>query len=126
MNAWSGDPGGLVWTGGSAGSIDHLIIAALAKESELDPSEITFIPKSGGGEAIQTLLAGTTDVAVTGYNEIADQVESGRIRALAISAPQRIDGVDLPTLTEAGYDVDLVNWRGCWPLPGSPTSSSPS
>ncbi|TDT33737.1 tripartite tricarboxylate transporter family receptor [Naumannella halotolerans] len=45
VNAWSGDPGGLVWTGGSAGSIDHLIIAALAKESELDPSEITFIPK---------------------------------------------------------------------------------
>lgn len=118
VNAWSGDPGGLVWTGGSAGSIDHLIIAALAKESELDPSEITFIPKSGGGEAIQTLLAGTTDVAVTGYNEIADQVESGRIRALAISAPQRIDGVDLPTLTEAGYDVDLVNWRGVLAAPG--------
>ncbi|MDN5727301.1 MAG: hypothetical protein L0G99_15435 [Propionibacteriales bacterium] len=108
----------MTWTGGSAGSIDHLIVAALAMDIGVDASQITFIPKAGGGEAIQTLLADTTDVAVTGYNEIADQIESGRVRALAISAPKRLDGVDLPTLTEAGYNVELVNWRGVLAPPG--------
>ncbi|GAB3746565.1 Bug family tripartite tricarboxylate transporter substrate binding protein [Microlunatus parietis] len=116
--AWRQDPKAVTWTGGSAGSIDHLIIAALALEVGVDPAGMTFIPKSGGGEAMQTLLNGTTDVAVTGYNEIADQVESGRVRALAISAPDRLPGVDLPTLVEAGYQVDLVNWRGVLAPPG--------
>lgn len=116
--AWRQDPKAVTWTGGSAGSIDHLIIAALALDVGVDPAGMTFIPKSGGGEAMQTLLNGTTDVAVTGYNEIADQVESGRVRALAISAPERLPGVDLPTLVEAGYQVDLVNWRGVLAPPG--------
>jgi putative tricarboxylic transport membrane protein len=116
--AWRKDPKAVTWTGGSAGSIDHLIIAALALDVGVDPAGMTFIPKSGGGEAMQTLLNGTTDVAVTGYNEIADQVESGRVRALAISAPDRLPGVDLPTLVEAGYQVDLVNWRGVLAPPG--------
>lgn len=116
--AWRKDPKAVTWTGGSAGSIDHLIVAALALEVGVDPAGMTFIPKSGGGEAMQTLLNGTTDVAVTGYNEIADQVESGRVRALAISAPDRLPGLDLPTLIEAGYQVDLVNWRGVLAPPG--------
>ncbi|MFC7619621.1 Bug family tripartite tricarboxylate transporter substrate binding protein [Microlunatus sp. GCM10028923] len=116
--AWRKDVKAVTWTGGSAGSIDHLIIAALALDVGVDPAGMTFIPKSGGGEAMQTLLNGTTDVAVTGYNEIADQVESGRVRALAISAPDRLPGVDLPTLVEAGYQVDLVNWRGVLAPPG--------
>jgi putative tricarboxylic transport membrane protein len=116
--AWRPDPKAVTWTGGSAGSIDHLIVAALALEVGVDPAAMTFIPKSGGGEAMQTLLNGTTDVAVTGYNEIADQVESGRVRALAISAPDRLAGVDLPTLVELGHQVDLVNWRGVLAPPG--------
>ncbi|WP_217428553.1 Bug family tripartite tricarboxylate transporter substrate binding protein [Microlunatus speluncae] len=116
--AWKQDPKAVTWTGGSAGSIDHLIIAALALEVGVDPAAMTFIPKSGGGEAMQTVLNGTSDVAVTGYNEIADQVESGRVRALAISAPERLPGVDLPTLTELDYGVDLVNWRGVLAPPG--------
>lgn len=116
--AWSEDPDGIVWTGGSAGSIDHLIIAQLALDQDLPASEITFIPKSGGGEAIQTLLAGTTDVAVTGYNEVEDQIAAGRVKALAVSSPERLEGVDIPTLIELGYAVDLVNWRGLLAPPG--------
>ena len=30
----------------------------------------------------------------------------------ALSAPQQLDGVDIPTFEELGYAVDLVNWRG--------------
>ncbi len=116
--AWRQDPKAVTWTGGSAGSIDHLIVAALALEVGVDPAAMTFIPKSGGGEAMTTLLNGTTDVAVTGYNEIADQVEAGRVRAVAISAPDRLAGIDLPTLVELDYQVDLVNWRGVLAPPG--------
>ncbi|MFJ6651340.1 Bug family tripartite tricarboxylate transporter substrate binding protein [Microbacterium sp. NPDC091313] len=116
--AWQADNSGVRFTGGSAGSIDHLLIAQLARDVQVPPTSITYIPKSGGGEAIQTLLSDTGDVAVTGYNEVADQIEAGRVKALAISAPERLPGVDVPLFTELGYEVNLVNWRGFLAAPG--------
>lgn len=109
---WSEDPKAHPWTGGSAGSLDHLVVAELALAGGLDASEITFIPKSGGGEAIQALLNGTAKYAATGYNEVSDQIEAGRVRAVGVTGPERIDGTDIPTIIEQGYDVELSNWRG--------------
>jgi len=109
---WQAGPDAVRFTGGSTGSIDHLLIAQFAQVIGISPAEMTYIPKSGGAEATQTILSGTADVAVTGYNEVADQIDAGRVRALALSAPQQLDGVDIPTFEELGYAVDLVNWRG--------------
>lgn len=53
VGAWKKDPKGFVWTGGSAGSVDHLTIAQLALLGKISASDITYIPKSGGGEAIK-------------------------------------------------------------------------
>ena len=44
--------------------------------------------------------------------EIQDQVENGSMRVLAISAPERQEGIDIPTFQEAGVDVVASNWRG--------------
>lgn len=118
VKAWKADPKKIRFTGGSAGSIDHLIIAQLAIDQGIAADGITYIPKSGGGEAMQTLLSHTTDVAVTGYNEVADQIDAGRVKALALSAPQRLEGVDIATFEELGFKVNLVNWRGLLAPPG--------
>lgn len=118
MTAWKKDPEGFVWTGGSAGSVDHLVIAQLAQQAGIPGSSITYIPKSGGGEAIQTLLSGTTDFASTGYNEVSDQIEAGRVKAIGVAAPNRIEGTDIPTMSEQGYEVTLTNWRGYLGVPG--------
>ncbi|HCG54734.1 MAG TPA: tripartite tricarboxylate transporter substrate binding protein [Brevibacterium sp.] len=119
IGKWKKDPEGFVWTGGSAGSVDHLTIAQLALLGGIPASGITYIPKSGGGEAIQTLLSGTTDFASTGFNEVSDQIEAGRVKALGVASPQRIAGFDeVPTMTEQGYKVTLTNWRGFLGAPG--------
>ncbi|AOP52358.1 Bug family tripartite tricarboxylate transporter substrate binding protein [Brevibacterium aurantiacum] len=113
VSKWKKDPEGFVWTGGSAGSVDHLTIAQLALLADIPASSITYIPKSGGGEAIQTLLSGTTDFASCGFNEVSDQIEAGRVKAIGVAAPKRIAGFDdVPTMTEQGYKVTLTNWRG--------------
>lgn len=113
IGAWKKDPEGFVWTGGSAGSVDHLTIAQLALLGDIPASGITYIPKSGGGEAIQTLLSGTTDFASCGFNEVSDQVEAGRVKAIGVAAPERVAGFeDVPTMSEQGYEVTLTNWRG--------------
>ncbi|GMA37982.1 tripartite tricarboxylate transporter substrate binding protein [Mobilicoccus caccae] len=116
--AWKQDPKGMVFTGGSAGGLDHLIVADLALKAGIDAEQITYIPKSGGGEAVQVLSSGAADAAVSGYNEFADQIDAGRMRGLAIVAPERADGIELPTLVEQGYDVAMTNWRGFVAPPG--------
>lgn len=45
-------------------------------------------------------------------------MKSGTLRLLAVSSEKRIDGVDAPTLKEAGTDVTIQNWRMVAAAPG--------
>jgi len=112
------DPGAVSWAGGSAGGTDHILAAMIAKAVGADPRAISYVPFSGGGEALAAILGGQTTVGVSGYGEFAEQVKAGKLRVLAISAPERQEGIDAPTLKEAGVDVELANWRGVFAAPG--------
>ncbi|WP_072805953.1 Bug family tripartite tricarboxylate transporter substrate binding protein [Rhodococcoides yunnanense] len=116
--AWRANPGGLPIGGGSLGGIDHIVAGQLAQEAGIDPAAINYIAYSGGGEVLTSLLSNTVGVAVSGYNDFRDQIEAGNVRALAVAAPEPVDGIDVPTFVELGYDVDLVNWRGIVAPPG--------
>ncbi|WP_461189985.1 tripartite tricarboxylate transporter substrate binding protein [Arthrobacter sp. Z4-13] len=118
VGAWKQNPKALAFTGGSAGGVDHLAIANLAIQAGIDPTEITYIPKAGGGEAIQTMMSGTAKVLSSGYAEVSDQIESGRVKALGVTAPERFEGVDIATFAEQGFPTDLTNWRGMVAPPG--------
>lgn len=118
LTAWKQDPGANSIGGGSLGSIDHLLSGLLAKEVGIDPAAVNYVAYSGGGEALNSLLSHTTAAGMSGYNEVKDQVEAGSLRALAISSPERLDGVDVPTFREQGVDVSMSNWRGVVAAPG--------
>lgn len=109
MAAWKADPTAIAWTGG--GAFDRLIATELAIAAEIPVPEMIYVNSDGGGEATAALLNGTAAVAASGYPDTIDQVEAGRLRALAVVLPERIDGVDIPTTVEQGYDVTLTNWR---------------
>ncbi|MBL3685539.1 tripartite tricarboxylate transporter substrate binding protein [Leucobacter zeae] len=109
VDAWKADPKSIPWTGG--GSFDQLVVTDLALAAGIEPVDTTYISSDGGGEAVQALLNGTAQAATGGYPDNIDQIESGRLRALALVAEERIDGVDIPTAREQGYDITLANWR---------------
>lgn len=109
VKAWTKDPSALPWTGG--GSFDELVITDLALKSGVDLANFQFVSSDGGGEAIQALLNGTAKAATGGYPDNVDQIEAGNLRALALVAPEPVEGIDIPTAVEQGYDVSLTNWR---------------
>jgi len=106
------DPGAVSWAGGSAGGTDHILVGLIAQAAGVDPAQINYIPYSGGGEALAAVLGSQVSAGVTGYGEWAGSIASGDLRALALSSPERIEGIDVPTLIEQGVDVELANWRG--------------
>jgi putative tricarboxylic transport membrane protein len=100
-------------SGGSAGGAEHILAGLMATAAGADPSRLSYVAHSGGGEMLSTLLSGRSTIAISGLSEILPQIESGAVRALGVSSPDRLDALpDVPTLREAGLDVELQNWRG--------------
>ncbi|MBB4736299.1 tripartite tricarboxylate transporter substrate binding protein [Micrococcus cohnii] len=116
VEAWREDPKGIAWTGG--GSFDQLVMADLAMKADIPVDDTTYIPSDGGGEAIQALLNGSAQATAGGVADIYPQVESGRLRALGVVSEKRLEGMDIPTVKEQGYDVTLTNWRALFAPPG--------
>ena len=116
--ALKADPGAVSWAGGSAGGTDHIAVGLIAQAAGVDPTKINYIAYSGGGEALAAILGNQVTAGVSSLGEFQSQIEAGTMRLLAVSAPERIEGVDAPTLKEAGLDVELQNWRMVAAAPG--------
>jgi putative tricarboxylic transport membrane protein len=126
--AFEADPGAISWAGGSAGGTDNILVGLIAQARGIDPTQINYVPFSGGGEALAAILGGQTTAGVSGLSEWLPQIEAGELRALAISGRAGGPGGDgtpvaaspeasgpgstIPTLKEQGVDVELANWRG--------------
>jgi tripartite-type tricarboxylate transporter receptor subunit TctC len=65
---------------------------------------LTHVPFSGAGPAIQAILAGTTQIAFTALPPAHPHIESGALKALAVTGEQRwFDLPNVPTMIELGY-----------------------
>ncbi|GGT16523.1 C4-dicarboxylate ABC transporter substrate-binding protein [Streptomyces chromofuscus] len=119
VDAWKADPGGLPVGGGSSpGGPDHLAPMLMARAAGISPKQVNYIPFDGGGELLASILGNKVAFGVSGVGEYLDQIKAGELRLLAVTGPERVDGLDAPTLEEAGYDVNFTNWRGIVAPPG--------
>ncbi|WP_144981319.1 Bug family tripartite tricarboxylate transporter substrate binding protein [Halomonas sp. C22] len=113
--------------GGSApGSMDHISVAGLASAAGLDASTVNYIPFSGGGDAMTNLMGGHIEAVITGAGESVGQLgEGSQLRALGVSAPERLGGAlaDVPTYQEQGVDYTFDIWRGVMGTPDMPAEA---
>lgn len=116
--AMKADLGAVAIGGGSAGGVDHIVMALIAKEIGLDPSKLNYIPYDSGAETVTALGGGALAVAVSGASEFKPMADAGRIRIIAVTSEGRLPGIDAPSLKEAGLNVVVGNWRGIVGAPG--------
>jgi putative tricarboxylic transport membrane protein len=100
------------------GGVDQIFTARIGQAMEVDPGVINYLPYSGGGEVVTSMLSGTSKVGFGTLGDFSDQIDRGALRALAVSSPERLEGVDIPTALEQGFDVEMSNWRGVIAPPG--------
>ncbi|MGS5087568.1 Bug family tripartite tricarboxylate transporter substrate binding protein [Hydrogenophaga sp. A37] len=119
VEALKKDPGSVKWGGGSRGSTEHIAASQIAQAVGVPASKINYVPFRGGGEAVAAILGGNVTVGGSGYSEFQQYIESGKMKAIAVTAGQRVKGIDkIPTLKEQGIDVEIGNWRGVYGAPG--------
>ncbi|MCD2165854.1 MULTISPECIES: Bug family tripartite tricarboxylate transporter substrate binding protein [Comamonas] len=112
------DPGSIKWGGGSRGSTEHIAAAMIARAVGVDPAKINYVAFRGGGEAIAAVLGGNVTVGGSGFSEFAEYIATGKMRPIAVTSAQRLEGSTVPTLKEQGIDVEIGNWRGVYGAPG--------
>ena len=112
------DPGSVKWGGGSRGSTEHIAAAMLAREVGVDATKVNYVPFRGGGEATAAILGNNVSVGGSGYSEFQQYIETGKMRAIAVTSATRLKGINVPTMKEQGYNVEIGNWRGVYGAPG--------
>jgi tripartite-type tricarboxylate transporter receptor subunit TctC len=95
-------PGAVRWATSGPASLGNIMLEQLKAGAKVD---ITHIPYKGGGQQITDALGGQFEVlSVNSSPTIMQQVKAGKLRALAVGAPARLDVLPaVPTLAELGY-----------------------
>ena len=115
------DPGKLNVASSGNGSAPHLGAALFSK---LTGTQMTHIPYKGGSLALQSLIAGDTQVTFGTSPSVLPHSAGGRIRVLAVSTRERSALMpDIPGMREAGLpDYNLEFWYGLFVPAGTPIS----
>lgn len=105
----------------SAGSGMHLASMLLAHKTA---APLNPIPYKGGGPLLTDLLGGQVPVSINVVSEVLPHIRSGKLRALAVTAPTRWKALpDVPTMTELGYkELASLEWLGWFGPAGMPAS----
>jgi tripartite-type tricarboxylate transporter receptor subunit TctC len=113
------DPGGLNYATSGNGSAPHLAAALFSQIADI---KMTHIPFRGGSLAIQSVIAGDTQLTFGTPPSVLPMIQAGRLKGLAISAKERSPlASSLPGMREAGLpDYAIEFWYGLFVPAGTP------
>ena len=112
-------PGTLTYASSGVGSTQHL---AGALFNLLSGTQMNHVPYKGSGAAVVDLIAGQVNANFDTMPPVLEHVRAGKLRALAISTPQRLQQLpDVPTFDEKGIKgFDVTNWYSVMGPKGMP------
>ncbi|MEN9629044.1 MAG: hypothetical protein RJA10_2271 [Pseudomonadota bacterium] len=115
------NPGRLTYSSGGNGSAAHITFEYLKLRAGLF---MLHIPYRGTAPSVTDLIAGQVDATFTGAPAVLPHVRGGRLRALAVSSPQRLATLpDVPTVAESGYPgFEADQWYGVVAPAGTPAA----
>ena len=95
---------------GSSGNYGTMHMPMEMLKSSAD-FRMTHIPYTGAGPAVVALLAGQVDAIATGPSTIVQQIQAGKLRALAHWGDHPLAALPgVPSLAQAGYPVQFAQW----------------
>jgi tripartite-type tricarboxylate transporter receptor subunit TctC len=95
----------------SSSSASFQLVTELFKQKTGAPMQA--IPYKSANESVLAVISGQVTTTIADAGSVYSQIGSGTVRPLAVAAPRRLDDLpDVPTMKEAGADVDAILWSG--------------
>jgi len=119
INLAKARPGALNYASGGSGTSSHLLMEMLNQQAGIDTVHVIY---KGTGPAIVDQLSGRIEVAFSTAIAVLPYVQSGKLRALAVSTRERLPTLpDVPTIAESGLpNFDGGSWQGVVMPAGTP------
>lgn len=113
------NPGVLNYSSSGVATQQHLAAELLSRAARV---QMTHVPFRGTGQAVNEVLAGRIDIAIDTLPTYLPHIRAGRVRALAVTMPQRVEWLpDVPTVAELGFPgFDANVWYMVMGPPGLP------
>jgi tripartite-type tricarboxylate transporter receptor subunit TctC len=101
LNGARTKPGELTLASVGPGTASQITFEVLKRTANVN---MTFVPYQGTPPAINALLGDHVTSVFVGYADVIEQLDSGKLRALAVASLSRVEPLpDLPTVAESGY-----------------------
>jgi tripartite-type tricarboxylate transporter receptor subunit TctC len=111
-------PGTITYSINAVGSIYHVLTKWIELESG---TQMTAVPYRGTALALTDVLAGRVDVMVDAATSAFPRVQSGQLRLLALSSPERYPLMpDAPLVSDTVPGIAFMSWLGLATSPGTP------
>ncbi len=112
-------PGKLNYGSAGIGTASHIPAEVMKAMSGTD---IVAVQYKGVAEVMTDLMSGRIEMFFVGTQIAAQQVQAGKLRALAVTGARRWKGLpEVPTMEEQGFKgYNLINWFGLWLPAGAP------
>ena len=103
----------------ASSSASFQLVTELFKQKTGAPMQA--IPYKSTNESVLAVVSGQVTTTIADAGPVSPQVKAGTVRALAVAAAKRMeDFPEVPTMKEAGADVDAVLWTGIFVPKGTP------
>ena len=112
-------PGQMNYANPGNGTSTHIVTEMFLRDAGI---KLVNIPYKGVAASLTDLVGGQAQMSFGITQASVPHVQSGRLRALAVSTAKRIAALpDVPTLAESGFkDMDVVGWNGVHVPTGTP------
>jgi tripartite-type tricarboxylate transporter receptor subunit TctC len=112
------NPGKVNYGSSGIGTSSHLSVVMFAVATGTD---MTHIPFRSTGEVVNSMIGGHIDLAIDSMTTTFPHAQSGAVRALAVTTPQRNPSIpDIPTIGETLPGYEATAWQGLFAPAGTP------
>lgn len=113
------NPGKLSYASQGNGSLSHIGTEMFKQQTQ---TSMVHIPYRGSGPAVQDVISGQVQVFITTPPSVMGQVQTGRLKALAVAAKTRHSAMpNVPTTAEAGLKgFEIEAWIGIFAPAATP------
>jgi tripartite-type tricarboxylate transporter receptor subunit TctC len=103
----------------SSSSTAFQLVTELFKQKTGAPMQV--VPYKGANDSVMAVISGQVTATIADAGPVAGQIKGGQVRALAVAAPERMeDFPNVPTMKEAGSELDATLWSGIFVPKGTP------